>query len=117
MLFAGLRLRDLTSRGSSWTKRPTLLWYVPRLWLVAKLPATAGPDTWNKWNFGADMFAISQPYFIENTKDPSNIKRAVITIAGARRKYVPHCLPKLLPVIVEYILTSLLTQWVAILQW
>lgn len=40
------------------------------------------------------MFAITQPYFIENTKDLSNIKRAVITIAGARRKYVPYCLPK-----------------------
>lgn len=31
------------------------------------------------------------PYFIENTKDPSNIKRAVITIAGARRNGWQYC--------------------------
>ncbi|KAL4820748.1 hypothetical protein BDW67DRAFT_180309 [Aspergillus spinulosporus] len=31
------------------------------------------------------------PYFIENTKDLSNIKRAVITIAGARRNGWQYC--------------------------
>lgn len=32
--------------------------------------------------------SILQPYFVENTKDFSQIKRAIVTIAGARRKYV-----------------------------
>jgi hypothetical protein len=47
------------------------------------------------------MSATAQPYFIENTKDLSNIKRAVITIAGARRKYVSplSSFPNLLAII------------------